>query len=297
MMERLIGDNVRLTLDLQPDIGIILCDPSQFDQILINLVVNSRDAMPEGGVITVDTRGVELDSRDLVGDPDAAPGNYIRLSVTDTGTGIPAEIMDKIFDPFFTTKPLGKGTGLGLSMVYGATKQNKGHLDVGSSPGGGTTFHLYFPQIEPGGVKSLDAAPDTAVDLKGFTILLVEDDESVREATRAMLEDLGCAVLEASNGVDAIRLFQEKSPRIDIVLTDVIMPGIGGAELGKRLREIKRDVRIIFSTGYSDHVNELEKELGETPPIITKPYERADLERKIRSLLGDRNERASSPAE
>jgi two-component system cell cycle sensor histidine kinase/response regulator CckA len=291
MIGRLIGDNIRLTLDLQPDIGSILCDPSQFDQILINLVVNSRDAMPDGGEVTVGTRAVELDTGDLVGDPDAAPGHYIRVSVIDTGSGIPAEIMDKIFDPFFTTKPQGKGTGLGLSMVYGAIKQNKGHLDVGSVPGGGTTFHLYFNRIAPGATRSSASTSDVDLDLNGVTVLLVEDDESVREATRMMLEASGCTVIEASDGVAAVQVFQEKGPLIDVVLTDVIMPGMGWVQLGKKLREIKHDVRIIFCTGYVDHVNELEKELGETPAIITKPYERADLVRKIRSLLGDRNER------
>jgi len=289
MIGRLIGDNIRLTLDLQPDIGSILCDPSQFDQILINLVVNSRDAMPDGGEVTVETCGVELDTGDLVGDPDAAPGHYVRVSVTDTGSGIPVEIMDKIFDPFFTTKPPGKGTGLGLSMVYGAIKQNKGHLDVGGTPGGGTTFHLYFNRIAPGATRSSAGKADTELDLNGITVLLVEDDESVREATRIMLEASGCAVIEASDGVDAVRLFKDKAPLIDIVLSDVVMPNMGGAELGKKLREIKPDIRIIFCTGYIDHVNELEKELGEIPPIISKPYERAELVRKIRLILGDRN--------
>ena len=134
MIGRLIGDNVRLTMDLQPGIGFILCDPSQFDQIFINLVVNSRDAMPDGGEVRIETRATELHSGHLVGDPDSAPGHYIVVSVIDKGSGIPAEIMQRIFEPFFTTKPKGKGTGLGLAMVYGAIKQNKGHLDVGSTP-------------------------------------------------------------------------------------------------------------------------------------------------------------------
>jgi CheY-like chemotaxis protein len=199
--------------------------------------------------------------------------------------GIPAEIMDKIFDPFFTTKPLGKGTGLGLSMVYGATKQNKGHLDVGSAPGAGTTFHLYFKRVAKEAPLSASFAADAELDLNGLTILLVEDDENVREATRMMLEESGCAVIEASNGVEAVQVFQEKEPLIDVVLTDVIMREMGGTQLGKKLREIKHDVRIIFCTGHIEHVNELEKLLGETPPIITKPFGRAELVRKIRSLL------------
>ena len=197
--------------------------------------------------------------------------------------------MDKIFDPFFTTKPKGKGTGLGLSMVYGSIKQNKGHLNVESTPGAGTTFHLYFKQVKSGGAKSSASAADAELDLEGVTILLVEDDESVREAIKIMLEASGCTIIEASNGVDAVHVFQEKSPLIDVVLTDVVMPQMGGAELGKRLREIKRDVRIIYGTGYIDDVSELAEALGETPIIISKPYERADLVRKIRSLLGDRN--------
>lgn len=296
MLGRLIGDNVQLKLDLQPGIGSILCDPSQFDQIIINLVVNSRDAMPDGGEVLVETRGVELDSGDLGGDPDAAPGHYIRISVIDTGSGIPAEIMDKIFDPFFTTKPPGKGTGLGLSMVFGAIKQNMGHLDVGSVPGRGTTFHLYFNRIPPGTADASASAEDTGPDLSGIMVLLVEDDESVREATKLMLEASGCSVIEAANGEDALRAFQDNNPLIDIVLSDVVMLGMSGAQLGKRLRELKHDVRIIFCTGYIDHVNELTNELGETPLIITKPYERTDLVRKIRSLLGDRNGPKTFPA-
>ena len=289
MIGRLIGDNIRLNLDLQPDVGIILCDPSQFDQMLINLVVNSRDAMPDGGEVTVETRGVELDAGDLAADPDAAPGRYIRVSVTDTGSGIPPEILDKIFDPFFTTKPQGKGTGLGLSMVYGAIKQNSGHVDVESVPGSGTTFHLYFNHLAPRGARSTAHAASAEVDLNGVTVLLVEDEENVREATKLILEASGCTVIEAADGLDAVRLFVDKAPQIDIVLTDVVMPQMGGAQLGKRLREMKPDVRIIFCTGYIDHVNELEKVLGETLTIISKPYERVELVRTIGSLLGDRN--------
>jgi len=289
MIGRLIGDHIRLTLDLQPDIGFILCDPSQFDQILINLVVNSRDAMPEGGEVIVETRGVELDTGDLAADSDAVPGHYIRVSVIDTGSGIPPEILNKIFDPFFTTKPQGKGTGLGLSMVYGAIKQNKGHLDVGSVPGRGTTFHLYFDRIAPPGARSIARTAAMEIDLNGVTVLLVEDDENVREATKLILEASGCAVIEAADGLDAVRLFADKAPQIDIVLSDVVMPQMGGAQLGKKLREMKPNVRIIFCTGYIDHVKELETVLGETPTIISKPYERADLIRAIRTLLGDEN--------
>ena len=289
MIGRLIGDHIRLTMDLQPDVGLILCDPSQFDQILINLVVNSRDAMPDGGEVTVETRGVELETGALAGDPDVSPGHYIRVSVIDTGSGIPPEILDKIFDPFFTTKPQGKGTGLGLSMVYGAIKQNKGHIDVGSVTGSGTTFHLYFDRLAPGEARSAAHTASAEVHLSGVTVLLVEDDESVREATKLILEAAGCAVIEATNGLDAVRIFTDKAPLIDVVLSDVVMPQMGGVQLGKKLREMKPDVRIVFCTGYMDHVSELEKVLGEAPTIISKPYERTELIRTIRSLLGDRN--------
>ncbi|HYW83932.1 MAG TPA: response regulator, partial [Spirochaetia bacterium] len=255
----------------------------------INLVVNSRDAMPDGGEVRVETRGVELDSGGLATDPDAAPGHYIRVSVVDTGSGIPPDILDKIFDPFFTTKPQGKGTGLGLSMVYGAIQQNKGHIEVASVPGSGTTFHLYFDRIAHGEARSPAHTPAGVIDLSGVTVLLVEDDESVREATKLILEASGCRIIEAANGQDAVRTFTDQAPLIDIVLSDVVMPQMGGAQLGKTLRGMKPDVRIIFCTGYIDHVNELEKVLGEAPTIISKPYERADLIRTIRSLLGDGN--------
>ena len=289
MIGRLIGDNIHVTLDLQPGTGSISCDPSQFDQMIINLVVNSRDAMPEGGEVRIETRAVELDAGDLAADPDTAPGHFIRVSVIDTGSGIPVEILGKIFDPFFTTKPQGKGTGLGLSMVYGAVKQNKGHIDVGSAPGRGTTFHLYFPRLADGAARDTTHLEATQIDLNGVTVLLVEDEESVREATRLILEAAGCTVIEAANGLDALRLFADKSSIVDIVLSDVVMPQMGGAQLGKRLREMKPDVRIIFCTGYIDHVNELEKILGEAPAIISKPYGRAELVQTFRSVLGDRD--------
>jgi two-component system cell cycle sensor histidine kinase/response regulator CckA len=291
MIERLVGDDFRLVTDLQPDIGSIMSDPSQFDQILINLVVNSRDAMKDGGDVTIQTRGVTLAAGDLAEDPGAPPGEYIRVSVIDAGPGIPAEIMDRIFDPFFTTKPEGKGTGLGLSMVYGATKQNNGFLQVASTPHTGTTFHLYFSRITHPAARSGAGMEEAALVLSGITILLVEDDENVRQATKMMLEISGGVVIEASNGSDALRLYRDKASTIGIVLSDVVMPGMGGAELGKKLREVKPDVKLIFCTGYFDRIHELTTALGETPQIITKPYDRAELVRRIRLLLGDADRR------
>lgn len=270
MLSRLIGDDITLRLELSTQSGFLLCDLTQFDQILINLVVNARDAMPAGGEIVLATA--------------VTPEQEYRISVTDTGEGIPNEIIDRIFEPFFTTKPAGKGTGLGLAMVYGAVQQNKGRITVDSEPGRGTVMNIYFKKIAPGQTLSTSTPGAGEHFAAKDTILLVDDDESVRLATRSLLESLGFTVLDASSGGQALQVYAANQRRIDFVATDVRMPGMAGTELVRRLRELNTSVRVILFSGYMGDIEQVERDLGPGSTIIQKPFDGQTFLEKIRLL-------------
>jgi PAS domain S-box-containing protein len=282
MLRRMIGEDVELVTALCADLGHVKADPSQIDQVILNLAVNARDAMPGGGKLTIETADVELDGH---GQPVLPAGRYVMLAVTDTGCGMPKNVQEHIFEPFFTTKEKDKGTGLGLATVYGIVKQSGGGIAVYSEVDAGSTFKIYLPRVE----ASADAAPAGAhvAEAAGGseTVLLVEDDPAVRALTFEVLTESGYQVLAASGGPEAITLVESHPARIDLLLTDVVMPRMNGRELARRLHEIRPGLATLYMSGYAPgaivHQGVLEPGLA----FIAKPLRPADLTRKVREVL------------
>jgi two-component system cell cycle sensor histidine kinase/response regulator CckA len=286
MVRRLVGEDVVLLTKLQPQIPRVWADPGQLQQVIMNLVVNARDAMPRGGTLLIETAVVELDEHYPRQHPTAKPGVHVVLVVTDTGCGMDPATRSRIFEPFFTTKEPGKGTGLGLSTVYGIVKQSGGHIWVYSEPGRGTTFKLYFPP-HYGATKAVPierGAPPPAL-ASGATILLVEDERPVRSTVRRLLERHGYRVLEAANGLDALELVTSRAGEINLVLSDMVMPGMGGTELAGRVREIAPKLPVLLMTGYTE---EAITRAGERPldeHIIEKPFTLTTMLQKVSTAL------------
>jgi len=289
MLRRLIGEDIELQTDLARDLGRTRADPGQIEQVLMNLVVNARDAMPRGGRVTLETGNAEMDEayvRDHLG---ARPGRYVSLAVRDTGLGMDAETQKHIFEPFFTTKEKGKGTGLGLATVYGIVKQSEGYIWVDSAPGAGTTVRVYLPLVEGEPVAEgprRPAVPEQAPARGTETVLLVEDEEMVRRMTREVLEGAGYHVLEASSGFDALRVSSGHGGRLDLLLTDVVMPGMSGRELAERLAPVRPGMKVLYMSGHTDdaifHHGVTQAGTG----FLQKPFTPEALERRIRELLG-----------
>jgi CheY-like chemotaxis protein len=285
MLERLIGEDIHLKTTLPSGTGTVRADPSQLEQVLLNLVLNARDAMPLGGELSIATAAAEL-SEELARERlDLAPGAYVVLSVSDSGTGMDAATRERIFEPFFTTKEPDKGTGLGLSTVYGIVKQSGGSVWVYSEPGHGTSFKLYFPRY---GETSEVMQPRDSVGERPTgteTVLLVEDDEQARTLVHMLLERLGYTVLAASNGGEALALCDRHAGPIALLVTDVVMPGMSGRVLAEAIGERRPDTRVLFTSGYSDDMlDHLGIEQGEA--YLQKPYDESDLARKVREALG-----------
>jgi two-component system, cell cycle sensor histidine kinase and response regulator CckA len=284
LLRRLIGEDIQLTAKLSLNLGRVMADPGQIEQVLVNLVVNARDAMPRGGKLTIETGNVELD--DLYGSKHVgvAPGNYVVLAVSDTGEGMTDEVRRRIFEPFFTTKEKGKGTGLGLSTVYGIVKQSGGNLSVYSELDKGTTFKVYLPQVAEKtperGDKVLEVAPRGGTE----TILLVEDEEVVRGLARRILEQAGYSVIEAGKGAEAILLCEDNAT-VDLLLTDVVMPEMSGKELADLLRGQRSDLKILFMSGYTDEAIVHHGVLDSSVEFIQKPFTPASLIRRVRDVL------------
>ena len=287
MLTRLIGEDIRLETHLRKDIPNTKVDPSQVEQVLVNLVVNARNAMPRGGEITIETTTVEFDKDYLLNRPVAKAGEYVMLAVSDTGIGIPEEIRDKIFEPFFTTDA-GKGSGLGLSTVYGIVKQNEGYIWVYSEVGKGTTFKIYFPACRED-IPASEQQDTPAVRKEGGSrkILFVEDNDSMREAFRTVLEGMGYYVIAASNGEVALKYFAEQGRDVDLLITDVILPGMNGRELMDRMKETKKDLKVLFISGYTSNVIASRGILHEDINFLQKPFSAADLAEKITEVLGE----------
>jgi PAS domain S-box-containing protein len=283
MLRPMIGEDIDLRLYLEKTLGKVEADSAQIDQILMNLAVNARDAMQQGGTMSLHTANVELDRSYQETHPSIPPGNYVMLSVSDTGCGMDAQTRARIFEPFFTTKEPGKGTGLGLSTVYGIVAKNGGYIWVYSEPGHGTTFKLYFPRVVDSAEPSIQEA--NAEILAGSeTILLVEDDEGVRLTTTAMLERAGYQVLTAGSAEVAIELARMGDNPIDLVLTDVVMPTMSGTEMVPLLRAFRPGLKAIFMSGYAgEHINARGLILGDV--LLEKPFSKNDLLRKIRKAL------------
>jgi len=288
MLRRLIGEDILFATVLHPHLGNVRADPGQLEQVIVNLAVNARDAMPDGGRLTIETRNVELDAEYAVDHPTVKPGRYVMLAVTDSGVGMDEETKSRIFEPFFTTKVRGKGTGLGLATVYGIVQQTGGHIWPYSEPGRGTTMRVYLPRVDAP-VDPIehpsDPAPDT---LRGSeTLLVVEDEAPVRAVTRQLLERNGYTVIEAPDGPAALALVDGAagSRRIDLLLTDVIMPGMSGRELADKLRARRPNVRVLFMSGYTDDAVVRHGMLEPGLAYLEKPFRPPVLLKKVRGVL------------
>jgi PAS domain S-box-containing protein len=285
MLLRLLGENVGLRLEADAALGLAKVDPGQFEQAVVNLAVNARDAMPGGGQLTIETRNADLDEAYVGQHPDAKPGRYVLVGVSDTGHGMDAATRTRIFEPFFTTKGPGRGTGLGLAMVYGFVKQSGGHIEVESTEGHGTTFKVYLPRTDE--TVPFDRPSQEFAMLPGGTetILLVEDQDAVRFFARHLLLSVGYTVLEARDGEEACRVAQQCQGPIHLLVTDVVMPRMGGPRLAELLTRDRPDLRVLFMSG---HVDEGLKHTGVPEagaPFLQKPFKPVRLARKVREVL------------
>ena len=282
MLGRLIGEDIELSLAVAPGVGSILMDPAQLEQVLVNLAVNARDAMPDGGRLAIEVRDADVSAVDARRPGGIPEGSYVTITVTDTGTGMDADTLQHLYEPFFTTKPQGKGTGLGLSMVLGAVEQSGGTLRVVSAPGAGTTFTLHLPRVpaaEAPAAFGTSGAPESA----GGRILVVEDEPQVRGAVRLFLVSAGYEVVEAACGDDGLAAFRADPEGIDLVLTDLVMPGMSGSALGRAVRTL-RPVPVLYMSGYSE---EIASGREAVPPqsLLLKPFEREALLARVHAAL------------
>jgi len=286
MLRRIIGEDIELVTLLSKDLGRVKIDPGQIEQVILNLAVNSRDAMPSGGKLTIETANVVLDEEYAHAHVAVIPGHYVRLSISDTGVGMPRELKEKVFEPFFTTKEKGKGTGLGLSMVYGIVKQIGGNIWVYSEPGHGTTFKIYLPRVEEQ-LDTFHALDETDYLPRGSeTVLLVEDEQEVRLLAHRLLSQQGYRVLEAANGVEALHVAQEHGgEKIHLLLTDVVMPQMGGKELADQLNIFRPDVKVLYTSGYTDDAIVHHGVLEPGTHFLQKPFSLKTLSHKVREVL------------
>lgn len=287
MLRRLIGEDIRVVVTLQTGEPLVFADPGQLEQVLMNLCINARDAMPEGGVLTIGTDTVVLDEEDVVHHESMSPGEYLLLSVTDTGTGMDRQTLARIFDPFFTTKESGKGTGLGLATTYGIVKQSGGSIWVYSELGQGTSFKIYLPLVTgPVTHRDVEAAADPLETGKSTgTIMVVEDEEAIRAVVRRFLEREGYLVLDAANGQEALARIAAHEGALDLVMTDVVMPGMTGVELATRLRQAYPRLRILLTSGYSADVVGDRFSPGPDWHFVSKPFTVRELAAEIRKAL------------
>ena len=285
LLRRLIGEGIQLVSKLDPTNGRLCADQAQLEQVLVNLIVNARDAMPKGGTLTIETAQVELTRSPVYHLTPLPPGPYVRLAVSDTGCGMDRKTQSHIFEPFFTTKGEGKGSGLGLSTVFGIVTQCGGAIDVTSRVGHGTRFDLYFPSVESDILTTVPTQPLGQPQRGTETILLVEDEPSVRTLVRDELRKLGYRVLEAKNGVEACLLATQQAGSLHLLLTDVVMPGMGGRELAQHLSVIKPDLRTLFISGYMDDVGIMAGQEEGMSSFLQKPFTPEVLARAVRNLL------------
>jgi PAS domain S-box-containing protein len=291
MLNRLIPANIKLKILPAVPLHRVKADPGQMEQVILNLAVNARDAMPQGGRLCIETRDVDLHETYAGSHARIPPGRYVALKVSDTGTGMHSEVQAKIFEPFFTTKKPGQGTGLGLAIVYGVVRQTGGWITVSSELGNGTTFDIYFPQAQ---VEDAVEKPVSEIRISPAptargteTILLVEDQEGIRDLVREFLQKNGYSVLHAADGNEALEIADEYKHPIHLLLTDVVMPNVGGRELARRLSEPRRQMKVLFMSGYPDHATWSCELVDDTAAVLQKPFTLDTLARKLRNLLDD----------
>lgn len=285
MLRRVIGEHIHLETSLSPEVGRVMADAGQLEQVIMNLTVNARDAMAEGGKLSITTRNAEV-AHSSYWRSEVRPGSYVVIEVADNGRGMDAETMLHLFEPFYTSKEVGKETGLGLSTVYGIIKQSGGDVAVESEPSGGTTFRIYLPRLH----GAAEVAEQPVEEIHGArggseTILLAEDESGVRQLVREMLERLGYTILEAASGEEAIQIFTQHAQRIDLLLTDVIMPRMSGRELAQRLRAMRPRQKTLYMSGYTDEVLAQHRVLDANVFLLQKPFEPDALARKVRDVL------------
>jgi signal transduction histidine kinase len=284
MLRRIIGEDVRLNIRLDPALPQVQVDPTHIHQVIMNLAVNSRDAMPNGGAIAIETGHARIGEEGAASHVGLQAGSYAVLTFSDTGIGMDAATRAHIFEPFFTTKEKGKGTGLGLSIVYGIVKQNGGEILVDSEPGQGTVFRIYIPSATAAEAPPA-AAAEPATGPAAGTILLVEDEEQVRNLARAMLTGEGYRVLECASPVEALRLIREQAATVDLLLTDVVMPQMNGADLAREVQAAQPRIRLLFMSGYTDGNLAGPEAMPAGTPFIRKPFTAASLRKKVQEAL------------
>jgi two-component system, cell cycle sensor histidine kinase and response regulator CckA len=286
LLRRLIGEDVTLVARLSPDLWAVRADPTQLEQVLMNLVVNARDAMPSGGRVSIETENTALDPSSGTDAFSVTRGNYVRLSVTDTGGGMAADVRARAFEPFFTTKELGRGTGLGLSTVYGIVKQTGGYIWIDSEEGQGTCIRIYLPR-DPGVPVRLEERPAarSGITRGSETLLVVEDEEGVRELMQAWLESHGYRVLTAGNGVEALDTCQAFEGQIDLVVADMVMPAMGGPAMARKRKPVRPGLKVMFMSGYADAMPSDRDVLDEPTLFLQKPFALSLLVDKVRQAL------------
>jgi CheY-like chemotaxis protein len=285
LLRRVIDEDIVLQTNFAEDLWQVRADAGQVEQVIMNLVVNARDALPNGGAISVQTANVDIPTDMPDSKLDLRPGSYVQLTVSDNGVGMDCQTQAHIFEPFFTTKEQGKGTGLGLATVYGIVKQSNGNIRVQSEPGCGTTFKVYLPRavsLETASTRSSKYASEARL---GETVLLIEDEAAVRTLTRRVLESRGFNVLDAGTGAAAVRIAEDYNGPIHLLLCDVVLPDMNGREIGERIIRIRPETRPLFVSGYTDYDAKLQGVIDARAPFLEKPFTPDSLTRKVREVL------------
>lgn len=287
LIRRTLGEHIEIRTFFAETLWPVLADRSQVETALLNLVVNARDAMPDGGRLSIETGNAHLDDLYVALNPGVTPGDFVMLSVADTGTGMSAAVAARVFEPFFTTKEQGKGTGLGLAMVYGFVKQSGGHVKIYSEPGVGTVVKMYLPRSAKDRVEARPASNAAEADLRGHgeTVLVVEDDPLVRSHVAAQIAALGYSVVEAMDGRAALAVL-DSTPKVDLLFTDVILPGgMNGRQLAEEAQRRRAGLKVVYTSGYSENVFAHQERIGPGLPLLTKPYGKAELARMLWEVL------------